>query len=389
MFLLFFNCKAMVLKEIISEKICSEGPITFCDFMDMCLYFPELGYYTSGEARIGEEGDFFTSSSVTNAFGIAIARQMQEMWELMGKGDFTIVEYGAGTGRLCFDIMEWLKENSELFDHLRYCIIERADSCCMHDGAFEGKLHCHKSINDITGEIHCIFSNELIDNLPVHQVIMEDSLSEIYVDYQDQHFKETRKPAGEALKTYFEELGVSLPRGFRTEVNLEALNWLKEAAARIDKGFIITIDYGGSSKELYKKYRSCGTVTCYRKHMVNDDPFTNIGRQDITAHVNFSALDHWGSKEGLNTCVMVSQADFLIASGFRQHLRENSGQQLNGDIFMQAKQEAAVIRTLLLSMGSKFKVLIQSKGISTAFLLQGCSVEETHNLLAPGQEFSI
>lgn len=374
----------MTLSEIIAEKICNEGAITFRDFMDMCLYFPGAGYYTSGHTRIGPEGDFFTSSSVTSAFGIAVARQMEEIWGLMGKGAFTIVEYGAGTGRLCFDIIEYLKKNDVLFGHLRYCIVERADSCCRYEDAFDGKVHCYRSISDIAGEIHCIFSNELIDNFPVHQVVMESVLSEVYVDYRGQQFKEIRRPASEPLKIYFQELDVLLPCGFRTEVNLDALNWLREAASHMNRGFIITIDYGGTSEELYKKYRDCGTLTCYRKHMINDDPFSNIGQQDITAHVNFSALCHWGAKNGLNTCAMLSQADFLIALGFRQHLRDICTQRSNMDICMQAKQEAAVMRTLLVTMGSKFKVLIQSKGMPAAVQSQGVSAEANrHAVIRP------
>src|SRR5687768_12914784 len=112
----------MLLSEIIIEKIRSEGPLSFRDFMEMALYYPGLGYYTSPENRIGFKGDYFTSSSITPVFGAMIARQLEQMWDITGRNNFTILEYGAGTGTLCHDILDYLKQNEAFYERLSYCI---------------------------------------------------------------------------------------------------------------------------------------------------------------------------------------------------------------------------------------------------------------------------
>lgn len=331
--------------------------------MTMCLYHPEHGYYTKTGNKIGAEGDFFTSCNLTASFGAMIGKQLEEMWRIIGAQHFTIVEYGAGTGQLCRDILAYLQNIPELYQHLRYCIIEISPSMRIEEQKIlKDKVGWYSSIEDIEGEIHCVISNELLDNFPVHQVIMQDELMEVYITY-DETFKEILKPADTELKSYFDELKVKLPIGFRAEINLQALNWLKMVAAKLNKGFVLTIDYGGLSEELYKKHRSCGTLVCYHKHQINDDLFSNIGEQDITAHVNFSALIHWGYKEGLQNCGITSQCMFLLSLGFKEHLRQSYENQVR-DLLQILKEEAYISRTLLLDMGEKYKVIIHSKNIS-------------------------
>ncbi|MBV8251530.1 MAG: SAM-dependent methyltransferase [Chitinophaga sp.] len=354
----------MGLSDIIISKIQSEGPISFHTFMDLCLYHPDYGYYTTAGDKIGRDGDFITSSSLTPAFGATIGKQMEEIWHILGKKDFTIVEYGAGQGLLCHDMLEYLKENSRLYDHIRYCIIEKRKDAPIK--WMSDKVHCYRTIDDIPWPIDCIFSNELIDNLPVHQVVMEDALMEVYIDY-DQEFKELLRPAPSSLQHYFHQLHVTLPKGYRTEINLDAINWIRNASSHLKKGFIITIDYGALSEELYKPRHHCGSVLCYYKHQVSDDYFCNIGQQDITAHVNFSALQHWGALAGLNTNGITSLSCFLQALGFKALLRTaNERQQKN--ILQLAQEESYISFTLLIDMGSKYQVLIQSKNISDAEL---------------------
>ena len=116
----------MELSEIIIQKIKKEGPICFQDYMEICLYYRGLGYYTSNRTQLGKEGDFYTSACLTPVFGAMIGRQLEEMWHYLGEGAFTIVEYGAGTGSLCHDILEYLQGNKKMYDELRYCIIEKS-----------------------------------------------------------------------------------------------------------------------------------------------------------------------------------------------------------------------------------------------------------------------
>lgn len=352
----------MSLSEIIIDKIKREGPVSFHDFMEMSLYYPGLGYYTSTNDKIGKNGDFYTSSDLTSIFGSIIGTQIEEMWKVAGMEPFTIIEFGAGTGLLCHDILEYLKNNRKLYDELNYCIIEKSPEMRKKQKThLHEKVSWHNSTEEIPPVTGCVLSNEVLDNFSVHQVVMKDELMEVFVDYNN-GFTELLQPAGKELKNYFTELSVSLSRDFRTEINLEAIEWLKSIAACLKKGFVITIDYGYPSGELYRACRSDGTLICYNKHMINNDPYSDIGKQDITAHVNFSALQHWGSKFGLEPCGFTNQAAFLLSLGFERYL-SRMHEQLSGDMLTVCRKHAFLKYTMLVDMGSKYKVLIQQKGL--------------------------
>jgi SAM-dependent MidA family methyltransferase len=209
----------------------------------------------------------------------------------------------------------------------------------------------------------CILSNELVDNFSVHRVVMEDELMELCVSF-DNGFTETLRPAPQPLRDYLRRLEVTLPRGYRTEINLEATEWIQEVARALDRGFVMTIDYGYPSSTLYSK--SSGTLTCYYRHQVHHCPYTFIGEQDITSHVNFSALDHWGRLGGLDCCGYTSQTHFLRGLGLGRFLRKWEEGSLSDPVARE--QQMGSIRTLLLGMGQKFKVLIQRKGVERAWL---------------------
>jgi SAM-dependent MidA family methyltransferase len=351
----------MVLTEIIIERIKKEGPLSFRDFMEMALYYPELGYYTSMDSKIGADGDFYTSANLSASFGAMIARQIEEMWQLLDKKPFKIVEYGAGTGLLCHDILDYLKKNKALYDDLCYCIIEKSASMRQIEKKYLLEKVCwYDSIDEIPEINGCIISNELIDNFSVHQVVMEDQLKEVYIDYRN-GFEEILLPAGKKLVDYFTTLNVILPKGFRTEVNLQALSWLKEVSLFLIKGYVITIDYGTISSELYDNHRSAGTLLCYNKHQKSDNPYQSIGNQDITTHTNFSALRQWGLDYGLECCGMIDQTNFLLALGIKKYQYDALLKPINR---AQLKIHESYFNCgLLLSMGMKFKVLIQQKGV--------------------------
>jgi SAM-dependent MidA family methyltransferase len=354
----------MLLAEIIKQKIHEKGPITFCDFMEMCLYYPRLGYYTSAENKIGCNGDYYTSPYLTTVFGEMISKQLEEMWDKLGKETFTIVEYGGGTGLLCHSILNQLKNNKELYDQLNYCIIEKNISVQRENNSHE-KLSWHESIEEIAPVVGCILSNELIDNFPVHQVIMEDELMEIFVDFKND-FIEPLQPASLELTNYLRELKINLPKEFRTEINLQVIDWMKEIGTALQKGFVLTIDYGFPSFELYSSRRSKGTILCYHQHRINDCPYSNIGKQDITAHVNFSAMHYWGLKNGLEYSGFTDQTHFLLALGLVAYLRKMEEDTTVDDT--DNKKKFFFINSFLMDMGNKLKVLIQHKGISKPFL---------------------
>ena len=267
------------LRDIIIQKIRQQGPVSFRDFMEMALYYPGLGYYTSGSDKIGKQGDYYTSPWLTSVFGEMIAKQLEEMWKILDKKDFTIVEYGGGNGRLCNDILQQLEKNPALYDKLHYRIIEKQNPSPERKRLNSPKLSWHESLDDLPAFDGCVLSNELIDNFSVCQVMMMKELMEIFVDYKDHEFVELLQPASDRLKDYFPQLGITLPDGFRTEINLQAIEWINSVACHLNKGFVLTIDYGYASSDLYNARRSMGTLVCYHRHSINYCPYINIGKE--------------------------------------------------------------------------------------------------------------
>jgi SAM-dependent MidA family methyltransferase len=345
------------LADLIIQKIKSKGPISFHDFMELSLYYPGSGYYDSPGEKIGIRGDYYTSPFLTSIFGQIIGKQLEEMWVLLNKKPFTIVEYGAGTGILCKDILEYLKTNKLLYQDLRYCIIEKCNSMVdIQWKKLDEKVEWLSSISEISPVEGCIFTNEVLDNFPVHQVIMKDQLMEVFVDYQDE-FIEKLIPATTQLKVFFERSNIHLPQGHRTEVSLAALNWMEEVATALRKGFIITMDYGYTAMELCSERRKSGTLICYHKHKVNDSPYSNIGEQDITAHVNFSSLRQHGSEKGLEYGGFTDQAAFLLGAGITECIRSIERKKETNP------QKILLIQKLLFDLGKKIKILLQYKGL--------------------------
>ena len=354
---------AMKLTEIIIQKIKQEGPVSFRDFMEMALYHPQLGYYTSENEKFGKNGDYFTSPLVSNMYGQMIGLQVEEMWQIMENDLFTIVEYGAGSGTLCFDILSYLKRNNSLYEHLNYYIIEKSSYLRRKQQKLLGEkvkwIDCMSELKAISG---CVLSNEVVDNFSVHVVVMEDELMEVFIDYTHK-FTEVLRPAGKNIKHYLKQQNIQLPRGYRIEINLEAHEWIKEIAVNLHRGFVMTIDYGFLCNELYSPDRKSGTLACYHKHAINLDPYANIGEQDITAHVNFSALDIWGKNYGLESIGFCNQYYFLHSLGLASHLRK-----LEQEMYPADMETFCQVYQLLMQMGNKFKVLIQQKGIKTKAL---------------------
>ncbi len=334
--------------------------------MEMCLYHPHSGYYTSPREKIGANGDFFTTATLTSVFGAMIGRQLEEMWLRTGKQEFAIIEYGAGTGMLCRDILAYLENNPAFYALLKYYIIEKSPAMQHREKShLTEKVEWIGSIYDIEPVTGCVLSNELVDNFAIHQVERQEALMEVRVSY-DQDFVEQLIPAREEIHDYLRELKIDLPVGFRAEINLEATKWIKDIARCLRQGYVITIDYGYTSSELYSARCSSGTLLCYHKHEINDNPYINIGDQDITTHINFSALTHWGNKHGLTTCGLITQAAFFAALDFDDYLQQLLSSKQ--DRLAAIRQYALLKRILLLDMGQRFRVLVQQKGVDDAEL---------------------
>jgi SAM-dependent MidA family methyltransferase len=359
------------LKAEIINFILKKGKITFADYVDMALYHPKYGYYISEKEKIGKSGDYYTSSDVHPVFGELIARQMEQMWKILGKGKFTVVEMGAGKGWLCYDIITSIKDRfPEFFKKIDYKIVEISKYLVAKQSSILEGLEYKVSWESFSSNgfsfkpIHgCFLSNEFVDSLPVHQVTVQNGfLREIYVTTKNGEFFEiTDELSDPVLKDYFKKLGVNLKEGQKAEVNLKALNWIRNISCYLKRGFIITIDYGYLAEYLYSEDRNRGTLMCYYKHTASENPFVRVGSQDITSHVNFSSLMQAGNEAGLKTTGFTKQSHFLIALGILNKIKESYG-----DIGNTLK-----MKTLILpgGMGDVFKVLIHHKGINNPKLI--------------------
>jgi SAM-dependent MidA family methyltransferase len=363
------------LHEILLEKIQTQGDLTFFDFMAESLYHPKHGYYTSSRNRIGKQGDFFTSSSVHALFGGLIARQLIEMAKILDAELFTVVEQGAGEGHLAKDILDAIRaEAPDLYRRLQYLLVEvspdnRQRQSQQLSGHEQHVSWCAESeLVPFTG---CYLSNELIDAFPVHVVEKRNGqLQEVYVTAAGDMFAETVGPLStEEILNHFSWLGVEPCEGNRGEVNLAAVDWMRRVAAKLERGFVLTIDYGYPAEELFAPFRRNGTVMCYHKHAAKEDPYCRVGEQDITAHVDFTALQKAGAEVGLGTLFFKEQYRFLMALGFVEKLIELQSQVADPN---QAMALRMTLKNLIMpdeGMGSTFKVLVQGKDVGSPELL--------------------
>lgn len=365
------------LIEEIAGKIQAGGGITFAEYMEDALYHPRYGYYTAPATRIGKEGDFFTSSSVDSCFGRLIARQLVQMWQLLGGGQFVIAEQGAGEGHLCLDILDAIAEEApEFYSVLSYRIVEISDDNRRRQA---GKLIAHVEegrvswceLADLKGMEGCFLSNELVDAFPVHIVEKHGgALKEVFVVNGDDGFREElREPSTPDIAAYFADSGLDILEGNRCEVNLHAGIWIRQVAEVLKRGFVLTIDYGYLADELYTPARHSGTFLCYHKHQTNEEPYERIGCQDMTAHVDFSRLQQVGKVRGLKPLFYGQQYQFLMALGFLELLMEMEAKESDPQ---KAQAFRMKLKNLILpdgGMGESFKVLVQGKNIGTPELL--------------------
>ena len=329
------------LQEIPIARINSStsGRITFAEYMAIALYNPEYGYYTN-RVKIGSQGDFFTSASLGSDFGELLGIQFLEMWHNLGcPSPFYLVEMGAGNGELAQDILSYLQTNADraFIDALKYIIIERSPSLIEQQQEllqpFTDLDLDWQELSDLADDsvVGCFFSNELVDAFPVHLVQKEASeLKEIYLTLKQGQLTEVSdRLSTSAIAEYFAQSDIDLlspqyPDSYRTEVNLQALDWLKTIATKLQRGYILTIDYGYSAAKYYRPARSQGTLQCYYQHRRHNNPYANLGCQDITAHVNFTALERQGEQLKLQQIGFTQQGLFLMALGLGDRLNELS-----------------------------------------------------------------
>lgn len=378
------------LYDLIYHKI-AESPqqrITFAEYMEWVLYHPEQGYYATNQVNIGKQGDFFTAPHLGADFGEVLAEQFVQMWEILGKPqEFSLVEMGAGQGILAHDILHYLQqEHPELWTHLNYIIIEKSAGLqSEQQQRLSGYAHHVKwcaweeiANHSLTG---CFFSNELVDALPVHQIVKQGgTLQEVYVTNPrslqeagevNRYFSEAIGELSTAkISDYLELVEIDLlsstyADGYRSEVNLAALDWINTVTDKLNRGYLLTIDYGYPAPRYHNPNRREGTLQCYYRHRYHNNPYIFIGHQDLTAHVNFTALEKQGQLKGLEVIGTTQQGLFLMALGLGDRiaaLSTKDAQVLDLAAFLRRRE---ALHQLIDPMGlGGFCVLIQGKGLT-------------------------
>lgn len=352
----------------IRDEIAQRGPMTFARFMELALYAPGAGYYMRHADRIGARGDYYTSSHLHALFGEVIAKQIEEMALLAGGEPFVVIEQGAGRGALAYDVVSVLSASSRM-PPWQYLIVEKSPAMIerqhrlLEPFAAAGRVQWADALPDrpVAG---CVLSNELVDAFPVHRVVRRrGALQEIFVDVAGDSFVERLgAPSIPALEAYFSRLGITLVEGQQAEVNLAAIDWMRSVGRALARGFALIIDYGYPAEDLYAPERKRGTLLAYHQHRTNEAFYERIGRQDLTAHVDFSTLAWAGREAGLEVEGFTDQTSFLLGLGAHE-----AAERLLAAAADDAERERTLagIRGLLdpQGMGRIFKVLIQRKGL--------------------------
>ena len=367
---------ARSLRERIADETQRAGPIPFSRYMELCLYEPELGYYSRAREQFGKAGDFYTSSDVHAVFGRLLTRQFEEMWRALGSPErIDLIELGPGRGLFARDVLDWsAKQFPEFSRAVRYTLVEQSphlreklrERLAEHIAA--GKCEVLESIeetSDVRGDPLVLFANEFFDALPVDVI---DHRGALQIGFADGRFTETFvKPSPVELE-FLDRYSVHPEEGERVEVSLAALDWMDRIATlfRDRRGFAVLIDYGYTREEqLAGRHRD--TIMTYRQHVASASPYEAPGEQDITAHVNFTALRARAEERGLDPLALLTQSQFLIGIGeeteFADAFQECRLPQERAKVALQFKHLISPS-----GMGETFQVLLLSHDVGDARL---------------------
>ena len=377
----------MNLRQKIEQQIHKGGPIPFSRYMELCLYDPELGYYSRNAEKFGKAGDFYTSSDVHAVFGRLLARQFDEMWRALGRpAQIEILELGPGRGLFAQDVLDWSEKRFPAFyNALHYTLTEQSPALRER---LASRLHhrieaARVSLQNPAGGDHSassaqaprrstdlttralapeiplvIFANEFFDALPVEVLSAKGSLR---IATQSGTFLEQWVSPSVAELDFVDRYGVHPEGDFRTETALVAQQVMAEWSASIQNGFFIAIDYGYTREEQLAG-RHLGTVTAYRQHSASSNPYEAPGEQDITAHVNFTALAAAAEQNGMQAHKLLTQSQFLLGIGeanqFADAFEECRLPQERAKVALQLKHLVTPA-----GMGETFHVLVVSKGV--------------------------
>ena len=365
--------------------------ITFAQFMQACLYSPNGGFYSARGDRISAH--FGTSSMTHPVFGALIARQLEQMWRLLRDPPvFHVIEVGSGDGALARSIVDACWRTAPRFAQALYYVAADYQPEWLHspDHTFDwtngtgGRISSSpqdvasgiqrvkaEGLGAFRNAVGCILCNELIDNFPVHRFAIQDGrVKEVFVTLEEGKLTEVLdEPSSPLIEKRLASLGLSLDEGYRGEVNLAMEDWTRQISSALDRGFILTIDYGQLAAGLYSTENAQGTLVCYDRHVAGNDPYQQIGQQDITCHVDFTSLIRMGEWYGIATVGYAQQSRFLENLGFSAFLDALPAQGLSA-----ARTELNRMAMMTLvdpNEYGNFKVLAQAKGIDPGIELQG------------------
>ena len=366
----------------IRDLIQKNGRITFARFMQVCLYSPSGGFYSARGNRINTH--FGTSSTSHPVFGALIARQLEQMWHLLGDPPvFHVIEVGSGDGILAQSIVDACRRMGPKFAQALYYVAVDYEPGWLQspdltfdwanktgDGIPSGRQDTILGIQRVKtaglrafrNVVGCILCNELIDNFPVHRfAIQGGGVKEVFVTSAGGNLTEVLdEPPSPRIKQRLTGLGLSLTEGYRGEVNLAMEDWTGQISRALDRGFVLTIDYGQLATGLYSSQNAQGTLICFNRHVVSSDPYQHIGLQDITCQVDFTSLMRMGERHGLATVGYALQSQFLTNLGFFSFLDALETQGLSA-----ARTELSRMAMMTLVDSNDygdFKVLVQAKG---------------------------
>jgi SAM-dependent MidA family methyltransferase len=337
--------------------------------MERCLYTPGLGYYSAGQQTFGAGGDFVTAPEVSPLFGRCLAHSCHAVLESIGGGD--ILEFGAGTGRLAIDVLGELQRSGCLPG--RYLILERSAGLRQRQQQalqqqlpqLQDRVSWIDSLPD-AGFRGVMLANEVLDAMAVERFRWDGTAAGVYhVCLEDDAFQWCLRAPADETRLAIESLAASctLQPGYISELNVALPAWLQSVAARLEQGLLLLIDYGYPRHEYYHPQHSSGTLLCHYRQRAHDDPFLWPGLQDITAHVDFTAVAEAALAAGLEVCGYTTQACFLLDSGLEALLAQ--GGPTDSMPYMQLAQQA---KTLILpgEMGERFKCIGLVRGLTTA-----------------------
>lgn len=356
------------------------GVIPFSRFMELALYDPRYGYYVAGLRKLGEGGDFVTAPELGDLFSSSLLNLIVPVLEQIGGGD--ILEFGAGSGVMAAQLLKAMEQRGALPE--RYLILDiggelrhrQRDTIEAHAPDCAGRVRWVSEIPQAFKGV--VLANEVVDALPVERFcVLDGKVQGVGVSWRDGAFEDRLYPFQDTVRDQISELAPA--EGFRSEIGMHARAWMGTVCRALDEGVLLVVDYGYPASELYHPMRCDGTLMCHYRHRAHGDPYINVGTQDITSHVDFSALARSAHEAGRSVLGFTTQASFLLSLGLLE-LIESDQWEMNAESISRAQQVKRL--TLPSEMGETFKAL--AVGSRVEIPLPGFSLSDQRHRLQTG-----